>query len=102
MERLTDIKLVKSIYEKDAIGQQVPVGESERDIVCTIYSVTRQEWSAAAQVGHNPECMAFLRDSADYEGEEVASIGGTRYGIYRTYLTDDGGIELYLRKGVGV
>ena len=46
--------------------------------------------------------MVFLRDRADYEGESVAEIDGVRYEIYRTYLTNDGGIELYLKKSAGV
>lgn len=102
MERLADISLIKTSYTKDEIGQQVATDEATRTLVCSLYSVSRQEWHAAAQAGLNPECMAFLTDSADYEGEEIAEIDGTRYGIYRTYLTDDGGIELYLRKNVGV
>ena len=102
MERLTDLDLIKTQYETDAIGQQVEAGEATRTLVCTLFSISRQEWAVAAQTGLNPECMAFLHDSADYEGETIAEIGGTRYGIYRTYLTDDGGIELYLRRNAGV
>lgn len=102
MERLTDIKLIKTSYVKDSIGQQTKAGEATRTLVCTLYSISRQEWQAAAQAGLNPECMAFLRDYADYKCEETAEIDGTRYGVYRTYLTDDGGIELYLRRNTGV
>ena len=102
MERLADISLIKTSYTKDEIGQQVKADGATRTLVCSIYSVSRQEWHAAAQAGLNPECMAFLTDSADYEGEEIAEIDGIRYGIYRTYLTNDGGIELYLRKNIGV
>lgn len=102
MERLADIILVKTSYAKDEIGQQVETGEAARTLVCTLFSISRQEWSAGAQVGLNPECMAFLKDAADYEGEEIAELGGIRYIVYRTYYTDDGGIELYLRKNIGV
>ena len=102
MERLVDITLVKTSYMKDAIGQQVKTDGATRTLVCTLYSISRQEWQAAAQAGLNPECMAFLRDGADYEGEDIAEIDSVRYGVYRTYMTDDGGIELYLRKNVGV
>ena len=102
MERLVDITLVKTSYVKDSIGQQVEAGEATRTLVCTLFSVSRQEWSAGAQVGLNPECMAFLRDAADYEGEDIAELGGIRYIVYRTYFTEDGGVELYLRKNIGV
>lgn len=102
MERLTDLNLIKITHEVDSIGQNVETGEATRTLVCTLFSISRQEWATAAQAGLNPECMAYLHDSADYEGETIAEIGGTRYGIYRTYLADDGGIELYLRRNVGV
>lgn len=102
MERLVDISLIKTSYTKDAIGQQVKAGEATRTLVCSLYSISRQEWAAAAQTGLNPECMAFLRDSADYEYEALAEINGIRYVVYRTYMTDGGGIELYLRRNIGV
>lgn len=102
MERLIDLTLIKPVYEKDQIGQKVKTGETKRELICTMNGITRQEWMAAAQSGLNPEFMAFLRDSEDYEGEPVAEYAGTRYVVYRTYPTPDGGVELYLRKNVGV
>lgn len=102
MERLADITLVKPEYVRDKLGQRVAAGEATRTLVCTLHGISRQEWSVAAQVGLNPEMMALLRDSADYEGEELAEIGGIRYVVYRDYPRDDGGIELYLRKNIGV
>lgn len=101
MERVADIQLIKPEYRRDSIGQRIGNGESVRELICTINGISREEWSAAAQAGLNPECMAFLRDSEDYEGEELAQLNGVRYAIYRTYLTGDGGIELYLRRNTG-
>lgn len=102
MERIVDLSLVSKAYTTDAIGQQVATSETTRTVICTLNGITRQEWAMAAQTGLNPECMAYLRDSADYAGEELAEIGGVRYGIYRVFPTNDGGIELYLRRNVGV
>ena len=102
MERLTDIKLVTTTVTTDSIGQQIEADEATRTLVATLHGITRQEWSSVAQIGLNPEGMAFLRDSDDYQGEEILELNGVRYVIYRTYLTDDGGIELYYRKSVGV
>lgn len=102
MERLTDITLVTTTVTTDAIGQQIEADEATRTLVATLHGITRQEWTAAAQTGLNPEGMAFLRDSDDYQGEEILEMNGVRYVIYRTYPTDDGGIELYYRKNVGV
>lgn len=102
MERMADISLIKTTYQTDAIGQQLEGEEVTRTLLATLHGISRQEWSMAAQTGLNPEGMAFLRDSADYEGEELLELEGVRYSIYRTYPTDDGGIELYYRKNVGV
>ena len=102
MERLVDIKLVTTTVTTDSIGQQIEADEATRTLVATLHGITRQEWSSVAQIGLNPEGMAFLRDSDDYQGEEILELNSVRYVIYRTYLTDDGGIELYYRKSVGV
>lgn len=102
MERLVDINLIKTEYQTDAIGQQITGEEVTRTLCATLSGISRQEWAMAAQTGLNPEGMAFLHDSADYEGEDIIEMAGTRYVIYRTYLTDDGGIELYYRREAGV
>ena len=102
MERLADISLINTTHQTDAIGQQLEEEEVARTLLATLHGISRQEWSMAAQTGLNPEGMAFLRDSADYEGEVLLELNGDRYSIYRTYPTDDGGIELYYRKNVGV
>lgn len=102
MDRFIEIDLIKISYMTDEIGQQVGEEETLRAVGGALFSVTRQEWQAAAQAGLSPECMVLLRDYADYEGEVVAEIDGVRYEIYRTYLTSDGGIELYLKRPAGV
>ena len=71
MERMADIGLIKTTYQTDAIGQQLEGEEVTRTLLATLHGISRQEWSMAAQTGLNPEGMAFLRDSADYEGEEL-------------------------------
>lgn len=101
MDRLTDITLITIEYEKDQIGQRIEAGEATRTLICTLHSITRMEWQSAAQQGLQPECMVKLASSDDYENELIAEMNGVRYSIYRTYMTDDGGIELYLRKDIG-
>lgn len=100
MERLNDLTLVSETFTTDDIGQQI-AAETARTLFCTVHSVTRQEWADASQKGLKPELMCFLSDSDDYQNEEIAELDGVRYFIYRTFMTDDGGIELYLRKDAG-
>jgi SPP1 family predicted phage head-tail adaptor len=102
MERIADITLVKITYETDAIGQEIEDEEATRTLTATLHGISRQEWAMAAQTGLNPQGMAFLRDSADYDNEDLLELDGVRYGIYRTYPTEDGGIELYYRRNIGV
>ena len=101
MERLADVTLTKTSYTTDAIGQEIESEEVTRTLLCSLHGITRQEWSMCAQAGLNPQGMALLRDSADYDGEELLEMNGERYKIYRTYLRDDGGIELYYLRNVG-
>lgn len=101
MDRLADITLISITYETDQIGQRIQSEEATRTLICTLHSITRMEWQSAAQQGLQPECMVKLSSSDDYEGELIAKMNNVRYSIYRTYMTEDGGIELYLRKDVG-
>lgn len=101
MERLIDIDLVKKNFEKDAIGQQREVVTVTSSLLGTLSSVTRTEWASASQLGFQAECVVKLANSDDFNGENYADVAGTRYTIYRAYLTNDGGVELYLRKDTG-
>ena len=102
MDRVTDIDLIAITYITDSIGQRVADSETKRTLAGVLDSVSRQEWSDAAQTELRPEFRFYLKDSDDYEGEEIAELNGTRYDIYRTYLTRDGGIDLYLSRRTGV
>ena len=101
MERIVDVKLISIEYAKDSIGQDIEQ-ETASDAICgELNSVTQQEWFMAARKGLNAEGMVKLRDLADYNKESVIEIDDVKYSIYRTFLTDDGGIELYYRKKAG-
>lgn len=101
MERIVDIDLITITYSQDEIGQEVEEETTTATVCGTQSGITRQEWSIAAQNGLNPEGVVKLSDEADYNGEEVLAIDDVRYSIYRTFPTNDGGIELYYRKKIG-
>lgn len=102
MERIADVILISIKYRLDGIGQQTPGEEVRRSVIGTLHGISRQEWASVAQAGLNPQGMLFLRDEADYKKESFLEIEGEKYFIYRTYPTEDGGIELYYRKVTGV
>lgn len=100
MDRSNVITLIDIKYTQDAIGQQIPQ-ETPRDVFCNIRSVSASEWFEGGRNGLNPEykCTMF---APDYQGEKIAELNGTRYGIYRTYLSKGEQIELYLESKAGV
>lgn len=100
MDKSTTLKLIAVTYTTDTIGQKIPT-ESERTVYCALRSVTRQEWKDAGEMGFKPAYTATMF-VYDYEGEAIAELNGKRYGIYRTYLTTNDQIELYLEEKAGV
>ncbi len=107
MERLGDITFITTEYVRDAIGQEREVEVGKGPFCVAVNSISRQEWTAAGQQGLKPACMLRLPDSDDYSGETTIKVENCpgvkpgRYSVYRTYLTDDGGIELYIREDAG-
>lgn len=94
------ITLVKQSYEKDGIGQDIPVEET-REILCDVESITGNEWRAAGQNHINAEMMVKTA-AINYSGEKIAIFHGERKAVYRTYCPKDSDeIELYLKDEAG-
>lgn len=72
---------------------------AEREIFCTVDSVTRSEFFEGGRNGLNPE-LVFTVFFGDYQDEDTLIYEGKAYGIYRTYQGDNDDLELYCeRKG---
>lgn len=99
MDRSKVAYLVTETYQKDDIGQRIPV-QTLRKIFCSVESVTRAEWSAAGEQGIKPECVMTMF-GPDYHGEKVVMLDDQLYGIYRTYRGRNDTVELYLEWKVG-
>lgn len=93
------VKLIDRRYEKNEYGVNVET-ETEREVFAQISSVTRSEFFEAGRNGLNPEFVLTVF-AGDYRGETICELHGKRYGIYRTYRSQDSDyIELYAeRKG---
>lgn len=94
--------LLEIDYDTDGIGQRIPKEKSRRIIFAEKTSVTRQEWTSAAQGGKKAQ-MVLKTNIINYLGEKIAEVENQLYDIYRTYQppeSDD--IELYLEMRVGV
>lgn len=92
------LKLFTTTYEKDKYGVSKPTNVS-REVFCDVQSVSRAEFFEAGRNGLNPSYV-FTVFKGDYANETICEYNGLTYGIYRTYMTDDDYIELYVeRKG---
>jgi SPP1 family predicted phage head-tail adaptor len=75
--------------------------ESRHDVFCTVRSIGMQEAYQAMGQGLNPEIKVILPHDFEYAGEPECELGGVRYRILRTYITEADGIELTLQRVTG-
>jgi SPP1 family predicted phage head-tail adaptor len=90
------IKLIKVNPEAAGVGTEP--AETQRTVFCTVRSIGMQEAYQAMGQGLNPELKVILAHDFEYEGERLCELGGVRYDILRTYVTETDGIELTLQR----
>ena len=98
MIRAGTVTLIRENPEAHGVGTDPE--ESRRKVYCTIKSVGMQEVYQAMGIGLNPELKVILSHDFEYGGERLCEIGGKRYDILRTYVTETDGIELTLQRCV--
>lgn len=97
--------------DHDEHGNEI-ITQTERDVFCQIYGVSRGEFYSAAVANLQPELTVRLTNSIDYEGETTARYNGTMYSVIRTYRDNGstyggnsrmpyGSIELTLERRIG-
>lgn len=92
-----DVTLIKTAYRADDAGFEQPY-EMCRTLVTETDSIARAEFFAAGREGYRPEISVKIF-AEDYDGEQIAVIGGKRYTVYRTYTDwDSEETELYLQR----
>ena len=82
----------------EAAGVGTEPEETKRAVFCTVKSIGQQEAYLAMGQGLNPEWKVIVPHDFEYEGERLCEIGGVRYDILRTYITETDGIELTLQR----
>lgn len=99
MRRASEAKLITAAITYDDIGQPVHTN-TEVSIPVIVSPITRNEWTAAGQMGFSPD-VKLSTPSINYDGQNEAVFEGNTYSIYRVY--DSGEIaELYLERKAGV
>ena len=92
MVRADVISLVTEV--NSAHGVHEAITESVREVPAEVRSVTRSEYYTALNAGVQPEIVFKLALDADYQDEHFLRFHGKKYRVVRTYLTNDGGIEI--------
>lgn len=82
-------------------GVGLEPAETKRTVYCTVKSIGMQEAYQAMGIGLNPELKVILAHDFEYAGERLCELGGQRYRILRTYVTETDGIELTLQREAG-
>ncbi|MDD6948829.1 MAG: hypothetical protein PUI75_07360 [Subdoligranulum sp.] len=100
MDRADVMQLITVTYTDDDINQKIPA-ETARNVFCNVASVSASEWFEAGRAGMQA-ALKVTMFAPDYQGEQIAVVGGIRYGVYRTYLTKNETLELYLERKAGI
>lgn len=101
MNKPMSIVLITDNYETDEIGQDIKLPDTEITLRCNVSSVSSAYRLQAGEEGQYLDYRASIWER-EYNGETICRIGETRYRVYSTYSRNDGHIELYLSRRVGV
>ena len=100
MDRSDVVTLVGYTRTQDEYGvwHSTP---TERQVFCSVDSVTRQEYFEGGRNGLNPEYRITMF-FGDYNGEDTVIYNGNAYGVYRTFHAKADELELYVERKGGV
>ena len=99
MNQAAKITLITTEYTQDYLGEWIETRE-ESTVFAYVSSVTMSEFYEAGLQGFKPE-FQFLVWMSEYDEQEVLEYNDKVYTIYRTYMRDDGRIELYVTEKKG-
>ena len=80
-----ELILVDSTKTKDEIGQEIKT-ETYTSILCSVKSIGRNEFYAAAKAGLNPS-IVFIIHKYEYSGQLKVQFENQNYKVLRTYAT---------------
>ena len=99
MNQAAKITLITTEYTQDDLGEWIETRE-ESTVFAYVSSVTMSEFYEAGLQGFKPE-FRFTVWMSEYGEQEVLEYNDKVYTIYRTYMRDDGRIELYVTEKKG-
>lgn len=98
MERFATVSLVNKTVVFDEIGRPTEQ-PTTREVMATINSISAAEYARAGEIGLKAELM-FSLWQYEYEGEEEVVYNNKHYSVYRTYINNNGKVELYCQRKV--
>ena len=98
--KLCVLYLVKTVHTTDEIGQPIETYTKTKRYGY-MSSVNSEEWFAANKTDRIAAYRFQIQDY-EYNGEDIVEYEGTRYYIYRTYMSKNGLFELYCEEKGGV
>lgn len=75
--------------------------KTKRKIFGEISSAAQSEFFKAGQIGTKAQ-FKVKAWATDYKNEPIAELQGEKYAIYRSYMLENGKVELYLSEKGGV
>lgn len=100
MNNTYKIGLVGKSYVADSIGNMIEQ-ETISYVFADLKSISAKEFFDGGESGLKPD-QKFIVRAFEYFDEDEIEFGEKRYSIYRSYRRDDGFVELYTEKKVGV
>ena len=98
MDRSVVIKLIGVTRTQDNRGVWRSE-QTENEVFAQVESITQREFFEGGRNGLNPE-FKFTMFAYDYNNEPIVEYNDNKYSVYRTYVTRNDMIELYVeRKG---
>ncbi|GGJ61993.1 phage head closure protein [Virgibacillus salexigens] len=101
MRKDKELILIKQEYKFDDLKNQIPDGEPRRKpVLCSVNSVSRNEFYNAGNKGFKPE-KVFSMYSFEYDNEALVEFEGQTYSVIRSYVTSYKDIELTCERNIG-
>lgn len=100
MDRSDVISLLSVTRTQDAYGVWRD-NVTEREVFCSVESVTRAEFFEGGRNGLNPE-FRITMFFGDYQGETMLIYKGKSYAVYRTFQGRNDTLELYVQREGGI
>lgn len=100
MNNAYQIKLLSKTYVTDDIGNRLE-NTIERVVFANVVSISAKEFFDGGQNGLKPDKKFIIRQF-EYNAEDSLILNDEIYSVYRSYSRDDGFVELYTEKKVGL